>query len=102
MEKPIRIRILDHEYLLRSDEDESFVKKIAEFVNDRLDEIRSSAENLTESKAAILAAFYIASDYFQVRKERDEVEKKFDDRVRSLNFQIDSVTQKIEFGETDN
>ncbi|HIJ19712.1 MAG TPA: cell division protein ZapA [Deltaproteobacteria bacterium] len=101
MEKPVRIRILDHEYLLRSDEDESFVQKIAQFVNHRLDEIRSRAENLTESKAAILAAFYIASDYFQLRKERDEAVKKFDDRVRSLNFQIDSVTQKIDFEEVD-
>ena len=96
MEKPVRIRILDHEYLLRSDEDESVVQKIAQFVNHRLDEIRSSAENLTESKAAILAAFYIASDYFQLRKERDEVVKKFDERVRSLNFQIDSVARKID------
>ncbi len=102
MEKPIRIRILDHEYLLRSDEDESFVQKIAQFVNHKLDEIRSSAENLTESKAAILAAFYIASDYFQLRKERDEVLKKFDERVRSLNFQIDSVTQKIDFEKLEN
>jgi len=101
MEKPVRIRILDHEYLLKSDEDESFVQKIAQFVNHKLDEIRSRAENLTESKAAILAAFYIASDYFQLRKERDDEVKKFDDRVRSLNFQIDSVTQKIDFEEVD-
>ncbi len=97
MEKPVRIRILDHEYLLRSDEDESFVQKIAQFVNHKLDEIRAGSENLTESKAAILAAFYIASDYFQLRKERDEVVKRFDDRVRSLNFQIDSVTQRDDF-----
>ncbi len=102
MEKPVRIRILDHEYLLRSDEDESFVQKIAQFVNHKLDEIRSSAENLTESKAAILAAFYIASEYFQLRKERDEVAKNFDERVRSLNFQIDSVTRKIDFEKVDN
>jgi len=97
MEKPVRIRILDHEYLLRSDEDESVVQKIAEFVNRKLDEIRSGAENLTESKAAILAAFYIASDYFQLRKERDEAVREFDERVRSLNFQIDSVTKKGDF-----
>lgn len=101
MEKPVRIRILDHEYLLRSDEDESSVQKIARFVNHKLDEIRAGAENLTESKAAILAAFYIASDYFQLRKERDEVVKKFDERLRSLNFQIDSVTQKTDFEEVE-
>ena len=97
MEKPVRIRILDHEYLLRSDEDESVVQKIAQFVNHKLDEIRTGAENLTESKAAILAAFYIASDYFQLRKERDEAAKNFDERLRSLNVQIDSAARKMDF-----
>lgn len=42
MEKPIRIRILDHEYLLKSDEDEARVNEIAQFVNVKLGEIRDT------------------------------------------------------------
>lgn len=93
MKKPIRIRILDHEYLLRSDEDEERVREIAEFVNDKLGEIRHSGANLSEGKAAILAAFYVASDYFQALRERDELAKSVEDRVRSINKQIDALSQ---------
>lgn len=93
MKKPIRIRILDHEYLLRSDEDEERVREIAEFVNAKLGEIRRSGADLSEGKAAILAAFYVASDYFQAVRERDKLMMYVEDRIRSLNEHIDALSQ---------
>ena len=93
MEKPIRIRILDHEYLLRSDEDEERVKEIAEFVNVKLGAIRESAGSLSEGKAAILATFHVASDYFEVLRERDELIKYVQDRLRLMNQHIDAVSE---------
>ena len=93
MEKPIRIRILDHEYLLKSDEDEERVKEIAEFVNVKLSEIRDRADKLSEGKVAILAAFYVASDYFQVLRERDELIRDVQERARLLNHHIDTSTE---------
>ena len=93
MEKPIRVRILDHEYLLSSDEDEARVNEIAQFVDVKLGEIRDSGGRLSEGKVAILAAFHIASDYFQVLRERDELMKNVQDRARSLNAQIDSLSE---------
>ena len=50
MENPIRIRILDNEYLLRSDEDPEQVNEIAKLVNDKLDEVRKSSDKLSEKK----------------------------------------------------
>ncbi len=91
MKKPIRIRILDHEYLLRSDEDEDRVREIAEFVNGKLEEIRNSGTELSEGKAAILAAFHVASDYFQVLREREALARHVEDRARLLNEQIDAL-----------
>jgi len=93
MKKPIRVRILDHEYLLRSDEDESRVIEIADFVNHKLAEIRDGGAQLSEGKLAILTAFHVASDYFQVLKERDDLLREVQDRVRSLNEQIDALSQ---------
>ncbi|MCJ7683164.1 MAG: cell division protein ZapA [Desulfobacteraceae bacterium] len=93
MEKPIRIRILDHEYLLSSDEDEERVNEIAQFVDVKLGEIRNSGGKLSEGKVAILAAFHIASDYFQVLRERDELMKDVQARVRSINAQIDALAE---------
>ena len=93
MEKPIRIRILDHEYLLRSDEDEKRVQEIAKFVNVKLGEIRNNAGEISEGKVALLAAFHVASDYFQVLKERDELMKDVQDRARSLNHRINGLSE---------
>ena len=91
MEKPIRVKIFDHEYLIKSDAGEEQVHAIAAFVNNRFSEIREETEGLSEGKTAILAAFHIASDYFQVLKEHDDMLKEIENRSRSLNERIDSV-----------
>ena len=100
MERPVRVRILDHEYLIKSDEDDEYVHNIARFVNDKFREIKENMEGLSDKRTAILAAFDIASDYFQLLKERDDLAKEVQRRARSLNLQIDSVTaQKGPFGQ---
>ena len=91
MEKPIRVRILDHEYLIRTDGDEAEVHEIAQFVNNKFREVKDSAGGLSERKTAILAAFDIASEYFQLLKNRDHLVKDIQKRARALNYQIDSV-----------
>ena len=92
MEKPIKVKIFNHEYLIKSDEDEEQVQNIAKFLNDRFREIREDTKDLSEGKTAILAAFHIASDYFQVLKERDDLVRDIQNRARSLNYQIDSIS----------
>lgn len=92
MEKPIKVKIFDHEYLIKSDEDEAQVQNIAKFLNDRFREIREDTKDLSEGKTAILAAFHIASDYFHVLKERDDLVRDIQNRARSLNYQIDSIS----------
>jgi len=92
LEKPIKVKIFDHEYLIKSDEDEAQVQNIAKFLNDRFREIREDTKDLSEGKTAILAAFHIASDYFHVLKERDDLVRDIQNRARSLNYQIDSIS----------
>ena len=89
MENPIRIRILDNEYLLRSDEDPEQVNEIAKLVNEKLDEVRKNSGKLSEGKTAILAAFDIASDYVRLLKERDILLRDVQDRCRVMNRQIE-------------
>jgi cell division protein ZapA len=91
LEKPIRVKIFDYEYLIKSDEPEEQVQHIAQFVNDRFREIKDGTEGLSERKTAILAAFHIASDYFQLLKNRDELVEDIQKRAQALNYQIDSI-----------
>ncbi|MCF8130943.1 MAG: cell division protein ZapA [Deltaproteobacteria bacterium] len=91
MKNPIRIRILDNEYLLKSDEDPEQVSEIAKLVNDKLDLVRQNSEKLSEGKTAILAAFEIAGDYLRLVKERDILLQDVQDRCRLMNRQIESL-----------
>lgn len=91
MAKPIKVRIRDQEYLIKSDEDREEVYRIAEYVNERIDEIDDNSEGLSEKKTVILAALNIASDYFQVLKERDDLLNSIHQRSKTLIYNIDSL-----------
>ena len=91
MEQPVKVTILEQEYLVRSEEDREQVYRVAEYVNEKLSEIRDSAEGLSEKKTAILAALNIASEYFQILKEKDDLTATLQQRTRSLIHTIEAV-----------
>ena len=91
MERPIKVKILDHEYLIKSEEDEDLVSKIAEYVNEKIEEVNENSEGLSEKKMAILAALNIASEYFQTKKERDDLLANVRQRSKALIYNIDSL-----------
>ena len=90
MEKPIKIQILDHQYLIKSDEDEESVSKVVEYLNEKIREVNDSSLGLSDKKAAILAALHIASDYFQLMKERDEFVVRVRQRAKKLIYNIEA------------
>ena len=66
MKEKVTVKILDQEYQLLSQEPSEHVKKVANFLDKKLREIRQQGPSLSEKKLAILAAFHIASDYFRL------------------------------------
>lgn len=91
MAQPVKVRILDREYLVTSEEGQEQVQRIAEYVNEKLREVRDSTEGLSEKKTAILAALNIASEYFQLSKEQDDLLARLRQRTELLIHNIDSV-----------
>ena len=89
--QPVKVRILDHDYLIKSDGDEEQLHRIAEYVNEKLKEVQDNTAGLSVKKAAILAALKIASDYFQLLKEQDDLLARIRQRTESLIDNIDSV-----------
>ena len=91
MEQPVKVKILDNEYLIKSEEtDIAKVHKIAEYVNKKVMEVNNNSEGLSEKKTVILTALNIASDYFQVLKERDDLLANIRQRSKALIHNIDS------------
>ncbi len=79
--------------MIRSDNDEAQIQRVAQFVNERFNDIKESTQGLSERKIAILAAFDIASEYLQQKKDRENLERDIQERARTLSFQIDSYLE---------
>ncbi len=91
LENITKIKILGHEYLIKSEEKGEQVQEVAKFVNSKFEEITDGMEGLSERKTAILAAFHIANDYFQLRREQRDFLAEHRRRSEALINQIDSV-----------
>jgi cell division protein ZapA (FtsZ GTPase activity inhibitor) len=91
LDRSIKIKILDNEYLIKIKGDDSDnVYKIAEYVNEKLRETDDSRNGISEKKAAILAALNIASDYFNLLDERNRLLEEIQNKSQSLISVINS------------
>ena len=91
MDRSIKIKILDNEYLIRSKgNDTENIYKIAEYVNEKLRETDENSSGISEKRAAILTALNIASDYFNVLDERDKLLEEIQNKSQSLISVINS------------
>ena len=65
MKNLVRVEILGREYVLKSDEEEGRIEKIAAYVNQKIREVSGGPQTVSTLNAAILAALNIADDYFK-------------------------------------
>jgi cell division protein ZapA (FtsZ GTPase activity inhibitor) len=89
--QPVKVKILDHVYLVKSDEEVETVLEIARYVDEKMREIKDRSGGLGDQKTAILAALDIASEYFQALRERDELLESIRHRTNALICHIDSM-----------
>ena len=91
MNEQIKVIIHNNEYFIKSTEETENVSEIAEYVNKKIDEISSNGEGLSEKKTAILAALNIASEYFQLLKDREDLVADISKRSEKMIYSIESL-----------
>jgi cell division protein ZapA len=89
MKNVIRVEILGREYAVKSDEGEERVKKIAQYVNQKIKDISESTQTVSTMNAAILAAMNIANEYFQILEEKKNYRQDFESKAEHLISLID-------------
>jgi len=89
----VEVQILGRKLLLSTESDESYVREIAEFVNDKMEEIRLASQSPSTLNVAILAALDIADEYFKQMGLQKEICEKVDRQCLELVNYIDSKVQ---------
>ena len=70
MKREVRISVAGQSLTIRSDEDEGYIKTLADYVSDRMREVGHGREGTTTVNLAILAALNIADEYHRRGRSR--------------------------------
>jgi cell division protein ZapA len=84
MGEKVKVKIKERDYIVKGSDDREQILKVAAYVDKKLKEISGSKKGLSEDKTAILAAFDIAGDYFQLIKEKEDLLTEINNRSQRL------------------
>ncbi|HYB19310.1 MAG TPA: cell division protein ZapA [Thermodesulfobacteriota bacterium] len=95
MKNLVRVEILGREYTVKSDEGEERVKRIAEYVNEKLKRISDHTKTVSTLNVAILAAMDIANEYFEILEGHSNLTQKVEKIEVKSSRLIEMINSKI-------
>ena len=72
-ERLVEVNVLNQRLLVRTDEDERYVREVVDYVNGKIGEIVKGSNMVGTLQIAIAAALNIADDYLKLKREIDSI-----------------------------
>jgi cell division protein ZapA len=95
-EQTVRVEIYNHSYSIRSDGDNDYILKLAEYVDQKMREISSGTMTVDSLKVAILAALHIADEYHQLQDQQHQIDAQLASRSAECSAMLDRVLKHRE------
>jgi len=90
--RSISVRILGHEYRIRSEADERAVQRVAAFVDETMAKIRERTQTVDTLDLAVLAALNLANDLLALRESRPAPGESLEaGRLRALIERVEAA-----------
>src|SRR6266481_10127886 len=87
----IKVEIYDQAYTIRSDGDTDYIQQLADYVDKRMREISSGTLTVDSRKVAILAALYIADEFYQLKNIQAQNDAQLAARSAECSELLDRV-----------
>jgi cell division protein ZapA len=91
-ERLVEIKVFGQVYTVKTDAQEGHIQKVAQYVNEKMDEVTKNTKSVSSLNVAILTALNIADDLIIEKARRlallEEVERKSKDLVEKINMNI--------------
>lgn len=88
---PVTVRIGGEDHTIRANVEPEYTRKCAEWVDKRINEIRSQTGLIESHKAAILAALSITDEMFQARAQVGDARESAAHRAESLKLRLEGA-----------
>ena len=84
MKKALDVTILGQKFTISSDADEGYMLKVADYVDDKMQELMQSKSS-AKTNVAMLAALNIADEYYRLRDAHDAIMIRLDQLSKKLS-----------------
>lgn len=92
MQKPVEVIILGQKFVVKSDSDEAYVQNVANFVDQKMNDILQKTKSVSNLNVAILTALNIADELFKKNAEKTKPNQEVIKKIESLIEFIDLHT----------
>jgi len=92
MPKPVEVTILGQKFVVRSESDEMYVKNVANFVDQKMNDILQKTKTVSNLNVAILSAMNIADEYFSYKRKKEDACQNVADRLAKMVEVIDTTS----------
>lgn len=87
--EPVKVNILDKEYLIACPEDEKAeLMKSAAYLNRRMKEVRDSGKVVGADRIAVMVALNITHELLQASESADDIARLVEDRIEAMNRRL--------------
>lgn len=91
MDTKIQVEIYGQNYQIRAGADPEYIKTIARYVDIKMREIASGTPTVDSLKIAVLAALNITDEFFQLRRQKQDLDREMERRAEKLNQILDTI-----------
>ncbi len=88
MTKPVEVEIMGQNITLRSEEEESYVRRVAGYVDGKMQEVVKTARPVAKFNVAMLAAMNIADEYHRLKERYDTMLDRMDNLSKRLSITL--------------
>ncbi|HWP56767.1 MAG TPA: cell division protein ZapA [Candidatus Acidoferrales bacterium] len=76
MKKPVEVEIMGHKFTVSSDADDSYVRSVAVYVDEKAQEIVKTSRPVANFNVAMLAALNIADELYRLKERHEAMLKR--------------------------
>ncbi len=94
MKQAVQVTILGQQYTVKSEASPEEVRRVAEFVNNRIAEVVAASRAVDTLNTAILALMNVGGAYLRLQDKAGAAERDLKERLKRLLARLDDACQE--------
>ena len=94
----VRVNILGQEYVMKTSANPQYIKDVAKYVNEKMDEIKATGVDSSSQqlKIAVLACMNITAEFFDIKSKSNILLSEVESQALKISEYIDKKVNSIE------